>query len=232
MADLKVLLGIPTAFTGVYTSDIFRAFMRIAAQRWPLAETECGRIDIVRNQMAQMAIDGGYTHLVMLDADHVHPEDTVHKLVRWAKAAPDKFRVVGGLQYRRCAPYEPQVFRWSEERKQFYTWNYWAENAIVEVDLLGMASVCIDVRVFATLPAPWWKYEYPDYITDHRYPSEDCYFSRTAREKGVTLWCDTSVTSPHLTTQYADKRMMERYEREHAEGTHEHQDVTANPVRH
>jgi hypothetical protein len=216
--EIKVALGIPTAFTGVYNDDIFRAFMRIATQGWAMIETECGRIDVVRNQMAQEAINGGFTHLVMLDADHIHPFDTVNRLIRWAMKDPDRYQIVGGLQYRRCPPFEPQVFYIDKENGRFATLLDWPAG-IVPVDLIGMASICIDVRVFDILKRPWWRYEYPEAITDFRYPSEDVYFSRTCRESGLQPWVDTTVTSPHLCKWYADKTQSDRYQRETMEGS-------------
>lgn len=79
MIDIKPLLGIPLERTGTVNGETFAAFMRIARQGWDMVFTGYGRIDVTRCRMAQTLLKGDHTHLIMLDADHIHPPETVHR---------------------------------------------------------------------------------------------------------------------------------------------------------
>jgi hypothetical protein len=208
MSDIKPLLGIPVERTGTVNGETFAAFLRIARQGWDIVSTDYGRIDLTRCRMAQTLLQGDHTHLIMLDADHIHPPDVCHKLLRWVMKDRDKYQIVGGLNYRRGEPYEALAFLRDEETRNYYTFEDWPPG-IFQVAALGTGCICIDRRVFEAIPAPWFGYSYPQKYTDDgsfNWPTDDTYFAQKCEVAGIAQWVDTTVTSPHGRWMYVDKQ--------------------------
>jgi len=205
---IRPLLGIPCERTGTVNGETFMAFLRIARQGWDMVATDFGRIDVTRCRMAQALLDSDHTHLVMLDADHIHPPDTVRRLMRWALKDRDMYQVVGGLNYRRGEPYEALAFLREEGNRNYYTLADWPAG-IAQVAVVGTGCICIDRRVFEALPAPWFAYHYPQKYTDDKtfnWPTDDTHFAQACEQAGIPQWVDTTLTSPHGRWVYVDKQ--------------------------
>lgn len=199
--DIRVIIGIPMERTML--QEAFFGFAAILQQGWPLARLPYTRNDIARHRLTKFMLDGDYTHLVMLDSDHVHPPYIVQRLARWVQGYPDRVKVVGGLNFRRGQPYDPCAFV-DPGDGQFHRMAEWAKGA-VEVDALGTGSIMIARSVFEAMPedAGWYDYQYPNH---EGWPGTDMTFSARCREHGISLWCDTTTTSPHIGTQLIDER--------------------------
>lgn len=189
----RVLVGVPK---GKYMNTIpFDAFWNIAKRGYPIIEKlPPDRCDVQRNIMASIASNTQATHLCLLDIDHIHPQDIVERLARHVKEDPGK-RVICGFQYRRCPPYNPCVY---VERDGDYYWLHERpEDELLEVEGVSAASILIDIDIFREIEPPWWGYTYTE-AKRNIYPGTDGWFSKIMREHEITMYCDTSVTSPHL----------------------------------
>lgn len=190
--DMRVLLGIPMERT--IGQLAFFGFAEILIHGWPLARLEYTRNDIARCKLAEFLMaDERYTHLVMLDSDHVHPPDIVHRLARWFQAYPEQVQVVGGLNFRRGPPFDPCAFI-DPGDGFFRRMAEWITGAM-EVDALGTGSIMIARSVFEKIDKPWFAY---DYTRLEDWPGTDMWFSAKCRKAGITLWCDSTTSSPHV----------------------------------
>ncbi len=207
--ELRVVIGIP--MERVMLQEAFFGFAAILQQGWSLAQLPYTRNDVARHKFGQFLLDSDYTHLLMLDSDHVHPPDIVQRLARWFLAYPDQVQVVGGLNFRRGEPYDPCAFV-DPGDGQFHRLAEWAPGA-VRVDALGTGSMMVARQVFERLPeeAGWFDYAYPNH---HGWPGTDMTFSARCREAGIALWVDTTTTSPHIGTQLIDEHTYRAYIRE------------------
>lgn len=189
---MRVAVGIPVERT--IMQEAFHAFVAIFQQGWSLAQLPYTRNDVARHKLGRFLLDSDYTHILMLDSDHVHPPDIVQRLARWFQVYPD-LRVVGGLNFRRGEPYDPCAFI-DPGDGEFHRLAEWGQG-LVRVDALGTGSMMIDRRVFEQLPeeAGWFDYDYPNHS---QWPGTDMTFSARCREAGIGLWCDTTTTSPHI----------------------------------
>ena len=194
---IRVLCGVPMERT--IGQLPFFGFVSIAAQGWPFAKLEYTRNDIARCTFAQFLVDSEFTHLLMLDSDHVHPVDIVPRLARWFRAYPEQIQVIGGLNFRRGKPYDPCAFvdPGDGSYRRMASWHPGA----VEVDALGSGSIMIAKPVFEQLPKPWFAYAYED-LTG--WPGTDMWFSKLCHNAGIALWCDTTTTSPHVGDKLID----------------------------
>lgn len=209
--DMRVLLGIPMERTMGQLA--FFGFAEILIQGWPLARLEYTRNDIARCKFAEFLLhDDKYTHLVMLDSDHVHPPNIIQRLARWFLAYPEVVEVVGGLNFRRGAPYDPCAFI-DPGDGHFRRMAEWQTGAM-EVEALGTGSLMVARTVFERLEWPWFGY---DYTTRNDWPGTDMWFSGKCREAGIALWCDSTTSSPHVGDRLIAEQTYREWLAEHLE---------------
>lgn len=198
--DMRVLIGIPMERT--ISQHAFFGFAEILCQGWPLARLEYTRNDIARCKFAEFLLTSTFTHLLMLDSDHVHPPDIVPRLARWFLAYPGEVQICGGLNFRRGEPYDPCAFI-DPGDGSYRRMAEWGTGAI-EVDALGTGSIMIAREVFEALPhetgQPWFGYDY----SIEGWPGTDMWFSSRCRKAGISLWCDTTTISPHIGDRFID----------------------------
>ncbi len=213
----RILVGIPLERAVSYADQVFFRFMDIAAQGPELIRLPYSRIDITRNIFAEQLLASNYTHLIMLDLDHKHPIDIIQRLAKWVILDPD-ILVVSGLNFRRGKPFEPVcgVLNEAGEREVFLEW----EEGLVEVDECGGASMLISRTVFERLQPPWFFNVY-DKVWENRFPGEDMGFSQKCREAGITMYVDTTVSSPHCIESLVTEQTFRNYIKLHPEEFHE-----------
>jgi hypothetical protein len=199
---MRVAIGIPMERT--MPQEAVFGFIRIFQHGWAYAQLPYTRNDIARHTFGRFLLDQtlpdgtpAYTHLLMLDSDHVHPHDIVQRLARWFQAYPQEVKVAGGLNFRRGAPYDPCAFV-DPGDNSFHRISEWVPG-LMEVSALGSGSMMIAREVFETLPEPWFDYQYPDHTG---WPGTDMTFSARCREHGIKLWVDTTTVSPHIGAEY------------------------------
>jgi hypothetical protein len=222
--DMRVLLAVPMERT--IGQLPFFGFIQIFNQGWPLARLEYTRNDIARCQFAEFLLKGNYTHLLMLDSDHVHPPDVVQRIARWFRAYPDEVRVCGGLNFRRGAPFDPCAFV-DPDGKGYRRMAQWYDPTAegdfpgaIEVDALGSGSLMIAKTVLEEMVAkglagvpgkPFFGYNYQK----DGWPGTDMWFSELCHAAGITLWCDTTTVSPHVGDRLIDEATYRAWLREH-----------------
>jgi len=204
----RILLGIPLERTVAHANEVFFQFMQIAAQGVTLLKQDYTGQDKARNHFAVTLLESDFTHLIMLDLDHVHPIDIVQRLASWALRVPG-IPVVGGMNFKRSAPYEPCAF-FLDEKQGISTLYQW-EPGLVKVDALGTGSVMIAREVFEQLEPPWFFNVYDENNWSDVFPGEDMGFAMKCREAGIAQYVDTSITSPHVTDALITESSFRRY---------------------
>lgn len=202
----RIILGIPCE-RFMYT-EAAHAFMSIVSQGIPFIAHGYARTDRARCNMAKQFVGSDFTHLLMLDSDHIHPREIVQQLGRLVVRHPELL-VVGGLNYRRGEPYDPCAYIWDEDHNLCPIHN-WPEEALLKVDVLGSGSIMIAREVFEQLPFPWFGYDYAhaetlewpgadvSVLDNMQYPGTDLWFSALCNEHGIDQWVYTGVSSPHI----------------------------------
>jgi hypothetical protein len=202
-----------------YADRVFYQFMRIASQGIDIIEHPYGRTDYVRNIVSdefRKPMRGNepyYTHILMLDADHIHPLDIVQRLARRVIEDPERL-VVGGLNYKRTAPFTPCAFLKDPNGGENFYSLIDIPDGIFETDMIGTGCILIHRDVFEILEQPYFYYEYAG-AGDGNFPSEDIGFSRKCQEAGIKIWCDANITSPHMTDGIINRETYENYMEEY-----------------
>lgn len=204
----RVVVGIPLERTVSYASQVFFNFLEIASQGPAFLDIKYGRIDVTRNLMVTAFLQSDYTHLLMLDIDHVHPTDIIQKLARWFILYPH-IQVVSGLNFRRGEPFDPVAgmdFYANGKRKTLTTW----EPGLLKVKEVGGASLMVSKEVFARIEPPWF-YNIYDEVWQNSYPGEDIGFSRKCNDAGIDIYVDTTTSSPHCTENLITEETFRAY---------------------
>lgn len=155
------------------------------------AVTEDSVVYHARNMFAERAVNGEYDYLFMIDSDMVMPEDTLVRLLDHDKD------IVSALAFKRRFPFEPAVLRIASivnGKPVFENLKEWTRNQLIEVEGTGFACSMIKTSVFETMGDTNYFLPTLDY-------SEDYSFCIRAREKGYTVYVDTSLVAGHIGEQ-------------------------------
>ena len=211
----RILMGVPQERAMSYSTQVFYSFWQIAQQGMPIIKMPYNRVDITRNKMAVELLRSDFTHLLMLDIDHIHPNDIVPKLARWTLQEPFA-KVVGGLNFRRSIPFDPCCGFWGNDGK-YYPPAKW-EQGLIKVDVLGTGSILIAREVFEQIEPPWFYFDYSKVWAD-KWSGEDIAFSLLCQKHGIDVYVDTTISSPHINPALVTEDTFKRYMEETQQGT-------------
>jgi hypothetical protein len=187
-----------------HAPSVFPAFWRIAQQGYDLIELNNNAVEVVRNYAGlQLISTEKYSHIIMLDGDHIHPTNIADAFKFAIEPDPDERLVVAGLNFRRTEDYFPCVFREDEDViLRPFAIEELPQRAIMKTDYVGTGSICIDRRVFEYLRPPWFIKEYDNFFTHSAITGEDLLFCKMCKEAGIGVYLMTSLTSPHLNDRF------------------------------
>ena len=186
--------------------------MQIAAQGVRFIKQDYTRTDLASNRFAMQLLASEFTHLLMLDLDHVHPPDIVQRLAQWVLSDP-AHQVVGGLNYRRSEPYEPCAFIRQPDGALGAPASW--TPGLMKVDFLGTGSILIAREVFEKIEPPWFYNLYDDNKWTDQWPGEDIGFNEKCREAGIQMYLDTTTTSPHVSDRLIGEKTFWAYLEQH-----------------
>lgn len=209
---LRPIIGVPLERSISHADKVFYNFIAIAQQGFPFIRMNYTRTDLARNKFAQHVLASDFTHLIMLDLDHVHPIDIVQRLMRHFAHHPE-IQVVGGLNFRRGEPYDPCAFIRGKDRR-YYPIAEWDDDALIRVDAIGTGSIAISRDVFTKIEPPWFWNDYSR-AKDDVWPGEDMGFAEKCQIAGISMYVDTSLTSPHLIDAVVEEESYREFIRSH-----------------
>lgn len=185
-------------------SSLVNLALRAGSHGYERIVTPYMRTDVARNRIVQAFRDNTHDDndvLIMLDGDHVFPQDTIDRLIA------HEVGVVGALAVWRNPPYTPCfMFRASDGR--LHAGAMWEEDAVlIPCTVVGTGAIAIRRYVFdmledAGVRPPFFRYHYDDEMT--QFPSEDAYFGAMCESAGISHHCDVTLEIPHLTNSVSD----------------------------
>lgn len=140
-----------------------------------------------RNTLVKRALELDMTHILFLDSDMRFPPDTLDVLL-----SHNEPFVAVNYPTRRM-PIYPTARVKNADGTQFHAlYQQESDEGLREVDLVGLGVALIDLDVFRLLPKPWFMFMYHPEIDD--YTGEDFFFSHHARNNGVKILVDQSLS--------------------------------------
>ena len=152
--------------------------------------------DHARNKIAKEALEGGYSHVLMLDSDTVPPPDALDLLMEHgADLALGFYRA-----NRRSGANVTAIFKpWKSYSRRYEPseLDEAVEKGVKSLPIKGGALGCalIDTSLFRKLQYPYFKWlEYPN----GEHLGEDLYFCNTASKVQARMVADPRVRCDHI----------------------------------
>lgn len=188
---MKILVAVPTYET--ITPETFKSIYDLDKDDNEVSFEFVKGYDCptARNNIAQIAVDGAYDYVLMVDSDVMVPKDALTHLLD-----PETNIVLGCCPRKnstdgRIEIYRPGTFSFTD----YYTYDTLPDNKRIAVKGGGFACALIKTSVFNCLHFPWFKYVTYE---DGSSLSEDLYFCTQATEAGFLVEADTRVRCGHL----------------------------------
>jgi hypothetical protein len=137
-----------------------------------------------RQELSQVAIQAGCTHILWLDSDMSFPPDIAENLLK------HEVDIVAANYSTRSSPRKGVAY------KKIGKWETWLKPneispRLQEVEGVGMGCMMVNTKVFSKLPKPWfevsWVPEWNEFI------GEDFYFCSLVKEYDFKVYIDTHL---------------------------------------
>ena len=213
---MKYAIGFPTTEEKLHKQFVW-TFIAMEKPDYTLLLPSFPSMNIaaLRNDLVTQAIVDECDYLIMMDTDQIYPLDTVTKLLSHRK------EIVGARVHRRYPPFDAILNRGTVSQYHHVPDEEVYSGKLIEVDATGCGCLCIDMRVFEKLEEPWFLETKGD---DGNTIGEDIYFCANARDKGVSIFVDTSIDVGHISTMVVNEstyrlyKQIKNYEWATAEG--------------
>jgi len=191
VSNLKLCIGVPLSFPTV-PAPFLRSFLLMEKPSYIYIQPENGPIDTLRNDIVELAIKEGASHILMCDCDQVYPVDTITKLL--AHNLP----VVAAKVHRRYPPFDPIILRLTESGYKPLGIGDYEPNSLVECDATGTGCILYQTEVFKKLPYPWFKFQ--KHPQTGMVIGEEVGLCQDLKKRGYKIYVDTSIEVGHLST--------------------------------
>lgn len=204
---MKILIAVPT-FENIYP-DTFKSIYDLETYDHEIEFEYVRGYDCAtaRNRIAQIAIDGNYDYVLMVDNDVVVPKDTIKLFLETPKEV-----CLGSYAHRDADNIyrgKTCICKLNDERGAKY-FNYPLEseysaeelkslrdvgNTKVVIHGGGMGCAFIKTSVFKRIEYPW--YDWVNY-KGRGMLSEDLYFCEQCKAKRIPVYTDVRITCGHV----------------------------------
>jgi hypothetical protein len=153
-----------------------------------------------RDQLAEMALEAGSTHILWLDSDMMFPPDTVQRLL--AHGLP----IVAGNYVTRQYPHKTVAYR------ELHDWCSYVINDgkqdLIKVAAVGMGCMLVHTDVIKQMVRPRFQTMWIPDTQDHM--GEDFYFCQQANRLDHDIWIDDALSRElqHLGTVSFNHKMV------------------------
>lgn len=189
----RILIAIPTnrnieaeTFKSIYDLEIPPGYQVDFQYFWGY------QVEQVRNLIAHYTMANQYDYLFSVDSDIGFAPDTLKKLL-----AHDVDMVSGLYIQRIPGVHCIEVMRYNQYGGVTHVpYEDIKGQGLVPVDGCGFGCVLVKVHVFKAIPYPHFVYKS---AIDHANTiSEDVYFCKQVRERGMRIYADTSILCNHI----------------------------------
>lgn len=187
----KVFIAVPTM--GHIKTELVSCLIHWRMSLKGVIHATCGvsPVDHARNEIVRKFLTTNCTHLFMVDADTIPPNDAIQKLLDLDKP------VASGLTHiYRDGSVIPNCFINCKTGAEVSTMEAVIQDTGVrEIERCGGSCVLIKREVLEKLGGKWFQNIWNEDYTG--YTSEDLSFCDKVRAAGFTIWADTSIMCQH-----------------------------------
>ncbi len=114
-----------------------------------------------REQLVQMAVDAGSSHILWLDSDMMFPSDTAQQLLKHKKP------IVAANYVTRQYPHKTVAYVNSDDWNSYLINNSNTVDDLTPVAAVGMGCMLMSIDVFKKLNQPYFKTTWSTELNDH-----------------------------------------------------------------
>lgn len=195
--DNRILVAVPT-YDGHIEVDVIKAICGMCrdygADFIPVYGYD---VASARNSIVHYALDGDYTHVLMVDSDTVPPEGALGMLLEGdypIKVGTYCYGSNPALTVASRVDTE-ETLRYDEARLIPCAEVTGYGGAAVTIGGSGMGCALIRTDVFRQLAGPWYRWVTYD---NGEELGEDCYFAELCRVAGIPMTLDSRVLCGHV----------------------------------
>lgn len=182
----RILVGIPTIGNNDYKFTISLASLALP-ENTTLMMSPRAMIDTSRNLICEKFLsDISYTHLLMIDDDHIFESDLALRLLS------HDVDVVGALAFKRRPDFQPCAYKKNKDNKLYHPI---LPQVFQEVDIVGTGAILIKRKVIEKLKFPYF---WTDYDKDGTHWSVDFRFCQAVKKAGFKIFVDSETKIGHI----------------------------------
>lgn len=186
----KVLLGIPSG--GSIKSKTMMTIISVLSMtqhRITVMERDGALGPDNRNHICQTALENGFTHVFLVDADMSFPGDTLDRLVAHRKD------LIGAAYNYRQFP-RATVVKMRRADGTIYSPSFPLPAEPFTCFSIGSGCKLVTTLALAHMPRPWFGL---DFDKDGMLSvSDDARFCQQAARIGIETWCDPTIQAGHI----------------------------------
>jgi len=186
----KVLLGIPSG--GSVKSKTMMTIISVLSMtqhRITVMERDGALGPDNRNHICQTALENGFTHVFLVDADMSFPGDTLDRLVAHRKD------LIGAAYNFRQHP-KRSVIKLDDGKGGCYSPILVTGTQPFVCYSIGSGCKLVTTQALAHIPRPWFAL---DFDKDGMLSvSDDSWFCQQARKVGIQTFCDPTIEAKHI----------------------------------
>lgn len=189
----KVFVGMVVPSMGMMYSKTFISLLGMQKpDNATFFITRGNLMDWERNNLVmEMLKDKDASHLFLVDADVIMPQDGLMRMMK------DEKDIVTGLYFQRPFPHSPVAFKKSGDK--YVPFEDYKQNELNEIDAAGTGCLLIRREVLEKMKDKLPKQNgVPQFFTSHPGLSDDSYFFEKAKETGFKTFVDTNVKCGHV----------------------------------
>jgi hypothetical protein len=150
--------------------------------------------DMARNELAEMSVNMGFTHVLFLDDDMAFDQQNI-----FVQLLSHDVDIIGVKAYTRQFPHYPCVFFKGSEETQFYKDIDFDNVGLREVDAIGASMLLVKTEVFKKMEKPYFEFRDVKILGKGASSfGEDILFGKKAKEAGFKVYCDTDIEIGHI----------------------------------
>jgi hypothetical protein len=176
---MKITLAV--ASSGVFKTDTVKTLVgTVQTSKYPIEflVAQSSMVHHARKRLVESAQKNGSSHIFFVDSDMAFEDDVLPRLL-----AHDK-DIVGANYHFRFFPIRTNMKLNGEVKK-----------GLNECEAIGTGCLLIKMSVFDVIDKPWFWYED---LNEKECMTEDYWFCRQARRKGLKVWYDGDLNVKHL----------------------------------
>lgn len=150
------------------------------------------RLDDMRNNLVEKALEANQDYLLFLDTDQVFPRDMIPSMIKDLEAYPE-YDAVTGIVHKKTKPFIPCIYAKQKDNGKFLAVATWEDNGYLDLVACGMGAVIIRAELFKKIKDEIGE---PFFSFDDMW-GEDLYFWNKAHKLGAKVLGDPRFKIGH-----------------------------------